>query len=94
MGGLTCLQLAADILETATAPTSMKIRRVGAIAVIRTFLNYFLERDLAAVERHAAGDHEAVDTSPSNTLASPTLSGINALCRRRSLDDDRDRVED
>lgn len=63
VGGLT-FQLAADILETSIAPTWDEIGRVGAIAVIRTFLNYFLERDLAEVERHAAGSREAVDTPP------------------------------
>lgn len=63
VGGLT-FQLAADILETSIAPTWDEIGRVGAIAVIRTFLNYFLERDLAEVERRAAGSHEAVETSP------------------------------
>lgn len=40
-------QLAADILETAVAPTWTDIGYLGAIAVIRTFLNYFLERDLS-----------------------------------------------
>jgi uncharacterized membrane protein len=63
VGGLT-FQLAADILETSIAPSWDEIGRVGAIAVIRTFLNYFLERDLAEVERREAGSHEAVDTSP------------------------------
>ncbi len=63
MGGLT-FQLAADILETSIAPTWDEIGRVGAIAVIRTFLNFFLERDLAEVERHEAESHEAVDKSP------------------------------
>jgi uncharacterized membrane protein len=63
VGGLT-FQLAADILATSIAPTWDEIGRVGAIAVIRTFLNFFLERDLAEVERHAAESHEAVDTSP------------------------------
>jgi len=63
VGGLT-FQLAADILATSIAPTWDEIGRVGAIAVIRTFLNFFLERDLAAVERHETGSREAVDTSP------------------------------
>jgi uncharacterized membrane protein len=49
--GLT-LQLAADIVETAIAPSWDDIGRMAAIAVIRTFLNYFLERDvLEARER-------------------------------------------
>jgi uncharacterized membrane protein len=63
VGGLT-FQLAADILATSIAPTWDEIGRVGAIAVIRTFLNFFLERDLAEVERLEAGSREAVDTSP------------------------------
>ncbi len=39
-------ELAADIIRSATAPTWTDIGQLGAIAVIRTFLNYFLERDL------------------------------------------------
>lgn len=42
-------QLAADIIETSVAPTWDDIGRLGVIAVVRTFLNYFLERDLAEV---------------------------------------------
>jgi uncharacterized membrane protein len=45
IAGLT-LQLAADILETAITTDLEAIVRVAAIAVIRTMLNYFLEKDL------------------------------------------------
>jgi uncharacterized membrane protein len=45
-GGLTFL-LAADIIETSISTDWETIGRVAAIAVIRTFLNYFLERDVA-----------------------------------------------
>ena len=45
VAGLT-FQLAADIIETSIAPTWDDIGRLFAIAVIRTGLNYFLERDL------------------------------------------------
>ena len=45
VAGLT-FQLAADIVDTAIAPTWDEIGRLGAIAAIRTFLNYFLERDM------------------------------------------------
>jgi uncharacterized membrane protein len=38
--------LAADIIATVVSPTWDDIGELGAIAVIRTFLNYFLERDL------------------------------------------------
>jgi uncharacterized membrane protein len=48
VAGLT-FQLAGDIIETAIAPTWEDIGRLAAIAVIRTFLNFFLERDLAEV---------------------------------------------
>jgi uncharacterized membrane protein len=46
VAGLT-FQLAADIIETSIAPSWQEVGQLGAIAVIRTFLNYFLERDLA-----------------------------------------------
>lgn len=39
-------QLAADIIETSIAPTWDDVGRLAVIAVIRTLLNYFLERDL------------------------------------------------
>ena len=42
-------QLAADIIETSISSSWETIARVGAIAVIRTFLNYFLDRDLIEV---------------------------------------------
>jgi uncharacterized membrane protein len=47
--------LASDIIRSVAAPTWRDIGELGAIAVIRTFLNYFLERDL----EHAK-DTEAV----------------------------------
>ena len=45
VAGLT-FQLAADILETSITTTWEAVARLGAVAVIRTFLNFFLERDL------------------------------------------------
>lgn len=48
VAGLT-FQLAADIVESAIAPTWEAIGQLAAIAVIRTFLNYFLERDMEEV---------------------------------------------
>ena len=38
--------LAADIADTAIAPTWKEIGQLAAIAAIRTLLNFFLERDL------------------------------------------------
>src|SRR5678810_310401 len=44
-------ELAADIIETVISPEWIDIAQLGAIAVIRTFLNYFLEKDLEAAVR-------------------------------------------
>ena len=48
VAGLT-FQLAADIIETSIAPDWDDIGRLAAIAVIRTLLNFFLERDVEEV---------------------------------------------
>ena len=57
-------ELAADIVRTAIAPNWADIGQLAAIAVIRTFLNYFLERDLERsgeeepLLREAGGQYE------------------------------------
>ena len=43
-------QLAADVLATAVAPTWTQIGKLGAIAVIRTALNYFLAKEIKEEE--------------------------------------------
>ena len=48
VAGLT-FQLASDIIESAVAPSWEAIGMLGAVAAIRTFLNYFLERDVDAM---------------------------------------------
>jgi len=65
VGALT-FQLAADIIESAMAPTWDEIGRLGAIALIRTFLNFFLERDLAELEQREAAARRVtvVDNAP------------------------------
>jgi uncharacterized membrane protein len=50
MAGLT-FQLATDIIESARAPSWDDIGRLAAIAVIRTFLNYFIERDIVEARK-------------------------------------------
>jgi uncharacterized membrane protein len=42
-------ELAADIIRTAISPSWDDIGQLAAIAVIRTFLNFFLERDMKEV---------------------------------------------
>ena len=39
-------ELAADIIRSVVSPSWADLGQLGAIAVIRTFLNYFLEKDL------------------------------------------------
>jgi uncharacterized membrane protein len=53
VAGLT-FQLAADIVATAFSPGWEEIKHLAAVSVIRTFVNYFLERDMAAVEQREA----------------------------------------
>ncbi len=40
------IELAADILRTAVAPTWTEIGQLGAIIALRTVLNYFLQKDI------------------------------------------------
>ena len=47
-------ELAADIIGSVISPTWMDIGQLAAIAVIRTFLNYFLERDIESADQAAA----------------------------------------
>jgi len=54
-------QLGADILSTAIAPSWEQIGKLGAIAVIRTALNFFLSKEMEQ-ERKASGHEEAVVT--------------------------------
>ena len=49
-------QLGADILATTVAPSWDKIGKLGAIAVIRTALNFFLMREIS-LEEKASGKH-------------------------------------
>jgi uncharacterized membrane protein len=39
-------QLASDIVKTTVAPTYENLIQLGAVAIIRTFLNYFLSKEL------------------------------------------------
>jgi uncharacterized membrane protein len=48
-------QLGADILSTAVAPSWQEIGKLGAIAVIRTGLNFFLSKEMQE-EKKVSGD--------------------------------------
>ena len=47
------LALAADILRTVMIPTWDEIGKLGAIIVLRTVLNYFLEREIEQEQKKA-----------------------------------------
>jgi uncharacterized membrane protein len=47
------LALAADILRTVMIPTWDEIGKLGALVVLRTVLNYFLEREIEQEQRKA-----------------------------------------
>ncbi len=66
-------QLAADILSTAVAPSWDRIAKLGAIAVIRTGLNYFLTLEMRQERRRpdAAGEPSP---SPAESATGPALS--------------------
>jgi uncharacterized membrane protein len=53
-------ELAADIVSSVIAPTWQDLGELAAIAVIRTFLNYFLEKDVSEAEADADARPERV----------------------------------
>lgn len=64
-------ELGADIVRSAISPTWQLIGELAAIAVIRTFLNYFLEKDVEkliepvrASESLLTDKEEGVDAQP------------------------------
>lgn len=62
VAGLT-FQLAADILESAITESWDAVGRLAAVAVIRTFLDYFLERDMNEVRGRARTSETPAPTS-------------------------------
>jgi len=59
-------QLGADIVATSTAPTWDELGRLAVVAVVRTFLSYFLDREM----EHAA-KLRAIDRTEVRPGASP-----------------------
>lgn len=56
-------QLGADILNTTIAPTQETLIRLAVIAIIRTFLNYFLNKEIEAQLEMRDKAREPVQTS-------------------------------
>ena len=63
VAGLT-FQLAADIIDTSITTSWQTIGRVAAVAVIRTFLNYFLERDVERQQQERAAVPSQLPSRP------------------------------
>jgi uncharacterized membrane protein len=60
VAGLT-FQLAADLVNTSFAPTWDELGHLAAIAVIRTFLSYFLDREVDDTRRRQHREPEDED---------------------------------
>jgi len=56
-------ELASDIVTSVVAPSWQDLGRLGAIAVIRTFLNYFLEKDVSEAVSEAAEERPRVEAA-------------------------------
>lgn len=54
--------VASDILRTAVAPTRQDILNLGMIVLLRTLLNYFLEREIEQGERRRASKLSAASS--------------------------------
>lgn len=52
-------ELAADIVRTAISPNWSDIGQLGAIAAIRTVLNYFLEKDIREFDDSLTADSKS-----------------------------------
>jgi uncharacterized membrane protein len=65
--------LAADIITSVISPTWRDIGELGAIAVIRTFLNYFLEHDLENAEAAERAQPTAPPTERPRELAADSV---------------------
>jgi uncharacterized membrane protein len=60
-------QLAADVIATAFSPSWEEIGHLAAVSAIRAFVNFFLERDMAAVEQR-----EAAEAKGGHVVVGPT----------------------
>jgi uncharacterized membrane protein len=65
-------ELAADIIGSVFSPTWQEVAELGAIAVIRTFLNYFLEKDLEGAEASGEQPLPEVTAGPERRSCVPS----------------------
>ncbi|GAB4373139.1 MAG: DUF1622 domain-containing protein [Elainellaceae cyanobacterium] len=64
-------QLGADILSTTIAPTLQELGKLALIAVIRTFLNYFLGKELET--EYDLEEKKGLATEPRSTSEYPVV---------------------
>jgi uncharacterized membrane protein len=79
-------QLASDILGTAVSPTFSEIGKLGAIATIRTLLNFFLAQEIERAQR-VVNDERRDDPHGAGRVApsAPTDAGAGSVSRDRSM---------
>jgi uncharacterized membrane protein len=68
-------ELAADVIRTAIAPTWSDIGQLASIAAIRTFLSYFLDKDIKSVSDTRSGPYQdrTETSSPPDSPETRTL---------------------
>ncbi|PSM50414.1 hypothetical protein C7Y66_04385 [Chroococcidiopsis sp. CCALA 051] len=64
--------VASDILRTAVAPSRQDILNLGAIVLLRTLLNYFLEREIQQGEHTRSSQPETRENSYRAVASDPT----------------------
>ncbi|AZB72754.1 DUF1622 domain-containing protein [Synechococcus elongatus] len=57
-------QLGADIVATTTTPNTVNLIQLGVVALIRTFLNFFLAREMEMEHRMETQARSAQDNTP------------------------------
>lgn len=70
-------QLGADILSTTVAPSLQQIEMLGAIAVIRTALNFFLGREMRE-EQELIGHEKQVHARAGGDSSAPEIAARSA----------------
>lgn len=64
-------QLAADIIESSISTSWESVARLAAVAAVRTFLNYFLERDLGEIRERQRTNEPATKARATGSEQQP-----------------------
>ena len=74
--------LAADIVATAVSPSWDAIGKLGAVTAIRTFLNFFLQKEVQELESKTQQTEKTLDQEPKIALWRKS-SGARIIARRK-----------